>query len=1107
MTETTKNQGAPRSLLAFLREGRAGDERRMKTAGPRAWNRFWGPRRLIALGMLLLLPLVGVFGATAAFADNSSSSNNNDSMQYSFYKVASSTTAFFSTVQQPDSSMKFSGSWTNFMKDPGSAGSLLGYADPDFSSVSGWLASKLSGSSDAIGYDTLQLRGSGDSSSYANTNFQGMVNYAYFGATLKGLGLDGTSTGLSVGFMNWLGGGIIMLLFVMGGAVDFVFNAIIGVLSLLNPFKLFFAAVNAISPNLANGMVGNGSPDVGPLNGLVSWIGGWYQLLNALSWQVMVPLFIAVLLFSLFMFKKMDRGGALKKILIRVVFIGIGLPLLGTMYTGMLDSMATATQSGGTGSARVVMSTYVDFENWAMNSRLAIPSDAVIEWDPSSSQPSGTAQSDIRNTALAINNQSLAIGLSPIVSSGSTDASWANQIMQGGSADAATPELTFAKTVDMLWRYMQGAQVSSASFETIAKGDLSQSDYYNSNASTVKGWFDNLTGDANSLNSADPTQNPLVAVTPGTGLRATDNAGVTKFTSAIANCAWSGTSIVNVSGGAPRACNLSPLAMYNYLNTDFDSTSMRMYSSSNVASEATRSIHNSVDQVGTGTMSFLYWLNATVLLGAFVLIGLGYSFTLLFASIRRSFQIVTAVPFATLGAIAAIAKVVVYSVALILEVVITIFTYQLVQQFLTSLPQIIEMPFATVLNNGSGGAVAGFVAWLVSGWGFGLVVSLLSIIGVIAFTVLAMRIRKVLVKAIEEAVTKLVEKFMDTQVGMPGGGKLAPALAGGLAQGAGAAAANRMMTGGNKGAIGNQLPGANQPGGPDGVATAGGTTSTDPGPDGGDGQLELTGSVKGAEGNGDPGSGMSGLPSGNGDGSAVKDEVALGRSVEQNGLSKPGEMRAPQVGDDAMSSASESIDKSAAGYKAADKKTLEAGTAGAKAVGNGAVAAGKGVAGDYAGAAKSVGKALEQGGKAAVAAQQAKQLNANAGRSSLDKPSPKTAQRSAQRSAQRAATANQVSQAGGAVSRAAGSVGGGKASETPKPQPKSAPPAPRKVQPAPQPKQQVQPAPKAASAAPQPKTPRAPKPAPQRAPRPTTHTPRSSAPQGSKSDTDNSGTR
>lgn len=1016
MTETTTGQGAPRSVLAFLRDGRAGEQRAARGRQP------WTAKRVIATLLMIVLPLIavaGVFGGSAAFADT------DKGQQYSFYKVASSTTAFFSTAQEPDSKdAGFSEQWLATLADPGSAGSLLGYADANLSDVSGWLASKLSGSSDAIGYDTLRISSDDDSGKYSGSNYQGMVDYAYYGAALKGMGLDSTSTGMQLGFVKVIGGGIMMLLFVLGGAVDFVFNAVIGVLAMLNPFKLFYAGVSAINPALADGMVGNGSTDVGPLSGLVSWIGGWYQALTSLSWSVMVPLFITVLLFSLLMFKKMNRGGALKKILIRVFFIGIGLPLLGTMYTGMLNGMQDASSTGSSGSARVVQSTYVDFENWAINSRLAVPSSgATIQWDTKTATPSGAAQANVRNTALAINNASHdGNDLTAIVTSGDYDASWANQVMQGRASEASSASDTFGTTVDMLVRYMGGNQVSSASFETVSKGNLTQSAFYTADAGanqkTVKGWFDDLT-DPKALKDQDPSGNPVIAVTARSGLQASGDR-VRSFSSNVSNCAASGTK-VSTDKGETRSCNLSPLAMYNYLNTDFDSTSMRMYSSSMVASEATRSVHNSVTQVGTGAMSGLYWLNSAVLLGSFILIGIGYAFSLMFSSIRRSFQIVTAVPFATLGALAAIAKVVVYSIALILEVLVTIFVYKLVQEMLTSLPQIIEMPFAVALNNGKA-AAAGFVAFLTAGWGFSLVVTLLSIIGVVCFTVLAMRIRKAFVKTIEEAVTKLVEKFMDTGVGMPGGGKLGPALAGGLASGAGAAAANRMMTGGNGKRPAINAPANTSGNGPEGIATAGGVVPTGPGPSTGpDGHLAIEGKTAGADGNGDQGGPMGALPAGGEGGKAAADEVALGRSVEVNGLSKPGEIEAPKVGgDDVLSGASNSLDKTAEGYKDADKKKLEIGKEGAQALGHGAIALGRGVSGDAKGAIESGGRAVQHSGAAVAADQEGKQKAADAGRSSLDKPT--------QQHSQNAKKARQVSNVGGAVAGAAGATGGKKAS-------------------------------------------------------------------------------
>ena len=1012
-------------------------------------------RRGLALFLLLAIPLVMLFSSMGvAHADDDEDVNN-----FSFYKVSSAMTSYFSSSQAPDDGEGFTDDWLNsgFLNDAGSAGSFLGYLDVKFSFSAGWLNSKLSGSSDAISYGTLVPKNSDGDQVTASG---GMLDYAQFGAALNGLGLDGTSTGLSLGFFGVITGGIIMGLYFFTFLVDAIFMMVLDILTWLNPFKLFYLGVNAINPEFANGMVGGDTQVWGPLSGLASWIGGWYQVLNSMAWTVMVPLFIGVLLISMLLFKNMNKGSAIKKLFIRLLFIGLGLPLLGSMYTGMLGAMNDATDEGNMGSTRVVLSTYVDFESWAMKNRLYVPEGASIEWNPGAGQPTGRAQRDVRNTTLAINAQALNIeGLDPVVTDGENP--WSEDART--SSEASYDSSVYARVNDVIWRYMNGSQITAATFETRAKGALANSPYFKDEASNVKKWFEDYIDDGDLKDRGNEAmQNPLLAVSEGSGLVSTPAleiggsegllSSAKKFTTSGTSSASCGVRIATDNGN-PMACNLSPLAMYNYLNTDFGSTSMTMYSSGNVMSEATRSIHNSVNQVGTGTMSFLYWFNAVVLLGSFVVIGIGYAVSMVVSNIRRSFQTITAIPFATLGAIAGIAKVVIYSIALILEVIITIFIYKFVQEFLLSLPQIIEAPFSAILNNGEIGDAGGFIFFLLMGQGFTIVVTLLSIIFVIMFTVMAMRLRKTLVKAMEEATTKLVEKFMDTSVGAPGGGgRMAPALAGGLAAGAGAAAANRMMSGGGS-KSGPKTPNAGGTNGPDDLISGpggGGPGGPPPPPPGGggsvdgeidtDGQLALEsgdgaegaeGGAGGDSGNGDPGTGVH---SADGTIGTESDQIAEGRRVEAEGLSNPtgGEQGQgmdsstpggpgadpsnPRVGDgDAMDTAAGSMSDSAEGYAAADKQKLAAGTEGAKAAGHGAVAVGRGFAGDAAGAAESGGKAVEHGGQAVAAGEQAKATEKEAGRSSLDKPNSGKHQ-------QRAAQAQQVSAAGGAVSSAAGTA-------------------------------------------------------------------------------------
>lgn len=1063
-------------------------------------SRFWNLRRVFALALMLIIPITMIFGsASGAFAEEEDEEDAVAALN--FYRLSSSVTALFSEANKPNSKIEApegDTAWQDVATNASSAGSFVGYVDDDYNPIAGWLNSETAQSSDATGYNTLIPAPGGVFAGIA-----GAQHYGFYGATLQGLGLDTTSTGLSLGFFNTMLGGVVMLLYILTAAVDGLFSIILTIMDWLNPFKLFYVGVNAVSPEFANGMTGGQGPP-GFLGSLAEWIGGWYQVLNSLSWTVLVPIFMATFIMGILLFKKMDKGSGLKKLFIRVLFIGLGLPLLGSMYTGMLGAMNTATDDGNASSTKVVLSTYVDFEGWALDQRLRIPEGATIEWhapesgtsdDRTANKPSGAAQAGVRDTALLINAQ--VFGLEGVEAIGDTDedVAWGEAI-RGGETDWSTTQ--FGDIISMLFRYMANEQVSASAFETESKATLS-GDALN----LAPAWFDGYIGDPEEVVEASeheykppeddgvkikiaPNANPLLVTAEGTGLRMTGGGNamgtLRQFETAgeageVDDCGRQ----LSTHEGKPMPCNLAPLAMYNYLNTDFGSTSLHSYSSGRSSSEATRSVHSSVSMVGTGTMSFIYWFNAVVLLGSFVLIGFGYAFSMIMGNIRRGIQLITAIPFATLGAIAGIAKVIVYSIALIMEVIITIFLYKFVQEFLIALPSIFEKPFAGVLNNGDAGEAAALVGYLSSSGLVAIIITLAAIALTIMFTIMALRLRKSIVKAVEEASTKIIEKFMDTSASPGGGGGgMMPALAGGAAAGAGAAVGNRMMGGGGGG--GGKKPSGSNTGGTNGP---GAISSGDEGPDGGgggflggdvdtdgaldsDGTMALEGSdsetaaleggadAEAAEGSQGSGSPMSG--SGGPAGSDPAGETELGKQVESSGLSNPtgdaaeaadgangpeagadggavegsaaegaeggaegGNIDQPAVGDgDAMDSASGSMQDSADGYKEADQAKLSAGTEGAQAAGHGAAAVGRGVAGDGAGAAKSAGDAADHGGQAASADAKSRQASADAGKSSLDSQNTQGDKQRAQQMKQ----GQQVSGAGKTVSGAAGAAGG-----------------------------------------------------------------------------------
>lgn len=964
--------------------------------------------------------LIAVFGLTmiggSAYADKDKAE------KYDFYTLSSNVTAYFSDATKPGEGDGLSADegWTTIAQNASEGGNLLGYGDDDVSSFSGWLVSKATGSSNTVGYDSLRVRDN-ESGSSANSAYSGVLAYAQYGSLLNALGLDSTSTGLGLHFQNMAFGSIMALLYLLAGGIDTIFSAVIWLLETLNPFKFFFSAISASSTAMANGMTG-GQGVPAWMQSLDTWFSGWYQALVNLSWTVLIPLFLFVFIISSLMWKKGNALGGLKKLVIRVLFLGVGLPLIGSMYTASLGVMKDATAGAGMGATRVVISTFVDFENWAKKDRLAVPDNATLQWDSSKQAPTGASVNKLRQTTVAINklaNSGAFSSVSDIDVSGlgsiSTEAAKADTTSSGGLKD-----FTYVAAMEMLLRYTTAQSYQASDFDTAIKGRISQQ--ASSGQEQVKScatiWFNvqadgSTKADGKGCSATKASDNPVLKVREGSGLQASGESGTITFTTSGDKYAGDWVMLGENFNGA----NLSALSMYNYLNTTFDKNSATTYSSSNAVSSATREYHNSVNLVGSAGVSWLYWVNGAVTLLCFIVLGLGYAFGMFTGAIKNSMHIITAVPFATLGSMAGIAKVVIYTFTMITEIIATMFIYRLVQEIILSIPSIFEGGLEHMFNS-----MGGFGVYLKNSGNVTLFTSLVSTVLLILLTWKMMHFRGAFVKGLNEAVTKIVDKFLDTNVAPPaGGGKLMPALAGGVGAGVGSAAANRLMSG--RGGLGS---GSGRGGASSGLmAGSGGIQDGNGGVSGMGGGSML--SINGTDGPGpdEIGPGASGgdpsAPGGGGGGLLLSDgsgginandnstsndnssalmtsesDRQLASEVDaRGGLSEPAQIEAgPQVdaaasskvannADDAMSETAGSIQSTMDAHNKADKARVDQATSGVKAVWHGGKAAAKAYSGDVAGAAQDGQKALGD-----VQSAQTKGQEAKAHRQSAEAPRP-----------------------------------------------------------------------------------------------------------------------
>lgn len=782
----------------------------------RAWAGHGGgavrPGRLargLALALLaaLLVPVFMMATSWPASADDKKERDN-----YSLYQLASNASSYFSEKNSPQNDKGMHENWKPVTSSPASGGSMLGYADPEFSlgNIVGWFFAEVSGSSQTVTYETLAAK-----DDKGNAKYSGMFDYAHFGAANNDLGLDTMSSGIGGQIVSVIGGSIIWILYALALAVGTLFYVIIQFLKLINPFLWFYSAVAAVNPTLAEGMTG-GDSGGGALSGLQHWISGWYGLLVDISWQALVPIFIGFLLIGLVMFKKMDRGSAIKKLIVRVVFIGVGLPLVGSMYSSVLGKFDDSVLGQHAGPTRVVLSTYVDFEAWMMNDRLGVPDQATVSWNGDQASPD--AMMSVRTSALAINKQSHGAtfnGISIGTKANDAEAAWKDGTVSVTGGSASDDFMAVFSTFGIIGKYIASSEVAASDFESGIKSSITQLD---ESSDVKKSWFVDKSsyGDVEQFGEErepKPVDHPVIS-TDGTGLtssRPGKDSTVFTTTGTKGGCGFT-------VGKAPSSCNLSPLTAYNYLNTGFSPSSLTMYSSNNATSGFTRQNHMAVSQVGTGPAKFMYWSNAATVLGSIVLLGFWYAIGMLAGSVKRIFGLVAAVPFATLGAMQAIAKVIVYSMALVLEVLITLFIYQFVSEFLISVPDIMAGPVSSFMSPGGlwgSAALGGIIV---------VILTLISSLMIMGITFALLRVRKTVLQALDEVVTKLVDKFLETNTApKPDKGGLMPALATGAGAGAGMAMGNKLANGFNSKTNGPVSPSTGKPAGKTASTNAGGT--------------------------------------------------------------------------------------------------------------------------------------------------------------------------------------------------------------------------------------------------------------------------------------------
>lgn len=779
-------------------------------------------RKTKSVILSILLAVVLTVGCIAVSTPMNVHAAEDDDTNWSFDSIATTIQEYFNDKSGISKNSEGLVGLDNLQA--GNAGSFVGYA------TKGFFSSNATSASQEHSYTSYA-----DLSTGSSSKTSAVLDYCRYGYMLSQLGLDSVASTGSFPFRKIIGG-ITWAVYVLSLGLNAFLSVIIGILKRINPFNWLITSVNNVILANSTAKLNGGVGDLTITNAVSSTFASWMQSFWDLSWMVMIPACIASIAVTGLLLKQTSKmKSQIRKLLIRIVFLGIGLPVCISTYTRALDSMGEYLSENHV-SSQIIASTFVDFESWAERGRLAPPDGSYFEVQKTAEndvngayEPTPLSVLNARASCYYINSQ-----YSYGVNSGLPEQAPFYILDPKGSSNAVATWNTnsfadtdddnsrvISNTLNIISRYTTGQQYSSSAYESSVKGVLQSLD------ADSKETAASVFTDAQKASNFAGTTNASKFLNAGNynifgngGLQCIERSdGFLKYQFTNSDTVMSNTMNKN-NFNYPQG--LSTLSMYNYLNSRFDDTKVLVYSPSLVTSGHAGQFHMSVNLVGNGLQSVLYWLNCIILMGAFTFIGYFYGFGILFAGLKRMFRVLTSVPFAMLGSVRAMAKVVTYAVILIFEVVVTFALYQIVCEVLMDISGIIEAPFGHALasSNSAWANASGTVAMPL--------MLVLSCIVYIIFIIVAIRIRKTVVKSVDEAAADLIDKFFGVSSepdALPSGNNMLATAGGSLASGAGMALGSNMMKNQGSTSQGGVNPKSVSGGKGSGNGVSGGTTS------------------------------------------------------------------------------------------------------------------------------------------------------------------------------------------------------------------------------------------------------------------------------------------
>ena len=759
-------------------------------------NAFIAKNKFLLVLIALVICLSTAYGLTVKLDPTvNAATQDTSATDYSWATMSQAAAQYLGQTLSPD------GNHGKDVNTPdshtGFAGAFLGYMTPNSTDSRFTVGSLESANTVTYSYNTLdQLKQSFvlDGNSWSNS----ALVYAGYGYALTESGIDEPIIiGQTNGDKRNIIGPIVLIIFLLCMALPQFFELVLTFLSVANPFKLFLGE-DSVLKSIAIGIepgkgFKNQNDTIAPIMGdalktLSDTVTGLYNTLYNLSFLTVIPIMIAIALFSWLVLRQ-STGSVFKKLIIRVVFAGLGVPLMLACYTAAIESVKDFTINTSTGTPiTVVASTFCDYGSWALGRDdssfvgIALPLGANLNVDMTNIQKwnyNNKASTSDRKLVSIINSAATdgLLSANDVLSStmsANDIASDSKNLVHSVKGDASSDSIL--AVITLLQRYTKGEYITAGNYATKINNRLNQQGeinrkLYMTSFNLSNNWkdFDPDKAVAFKYEANDGTSFTLdiseEAAKSFAQNRLTNELIIQGPANLFKQYAPAGSFKRGSYTGYANPLSLQsnafppfpPMAIYNLLSSTFSDSAITVYSTTATTTNQVQLAHYAVSIAGKGYLEYAYVADACAIMACLMVLGYFYGFAMLFGCFRGLIQMFPKVLTGMIGSLRGIAGAVALTAALIVEIIGTCIMYALGSLVVGSIYDLIEIPIAKLLMS--------FVNLPAEAAALITVVS--SCIVILKLTQLLVHYRTAVVKATTESATSFINSFMDTHVVAP----------------------------------------------------------------------------------------------------------------------------------------------------------------------------------------------------------------------------------------------------------------------------------------------------------------------------------------------------